>query len=490
MCELLGLNFNRPVRPAISFRGFRHGGADNPHGWGIARFDGKACQVFKEPIKGNESKLATFIRDYELFESKTFISHVRFASHGTRGLQNTHPFVRTFRSREVALAHNGTLRMKRSDLTFHPVGQTDSELLLCTLLTTLSREHIEFSNYVRIEAVLREFNNDGNMNLLFSDGEHLFCYRDQRGYNNLFMVERRAPYSTISLKDEDWLIDLKEEKRLDQRGFVIATRKLTDEPWNEIKPGNLMVFKDGDCVYGIEEDSPLNDENVDDQGYVSLNFIKYRPAPSPSEVLIDAVHAAKPNSEMFTGEIVGNVSQKTGCNSIIATVSRNIADLNRSMDGTNQDAMGEYRNGILDFLRKSTLLDEKQKLTRPFLHIGVHGCNDQHPYDIEIGTCHGRSCSPEIEQWLKNTIEVWSKTLQTRINRKIRLGVNKVYYGDPSIAFHRNGDNSSHYQGFGENFNTVQIEFARWLRKDYRSEIIDVLSELVDDFSITFNNRS
>lgn len=36
MCELLGLCFNLPVRPDIPFKGFRHRGANNPDGWGIA----------------------------------------------------------------------------------------------------------------------------------------------------------------------------------------------------------------------------------------------------------------------------------------------------------------------------------------------------------------------------------------------------------------------------------------------------------------------
>jgi len=42
MCELLGLNFKLPVSPSFSFRGFRHRSEGNPHGWGIARYEGKA----------------------------------------------------------------------------------------------------------------------------------------------------------------------------------------------------------------------------------------------------------------------------------------------------------------------------------------------------------------------------------------------------------------------------------------------------------------
>lgn len=253
MCELLGINFNQPVRCSLSFRRFRQRGRDNPDGWGVARFDGRACQVFKEQIKAHESKLAMFLRDYESFVSNIFIGHVRRASVGKNKLQNTHPFVRTFRRREVALAHNGTLEkvMAESDLKFHPVGETDSEYLFCALLTTLSNEKILFTDFQRIESVLRNFNRFGTMNLLFSEGDHLYCYRDENGYNGLCMTERTAPFNKVSLKDEDWEVDLAEEKHPDQRGFVIASKPLTKEKWNNLTPGCLCVFKDGHCVYGV-----------------------------------------------------------------------------------------------------------------------------------------------------------------------------------------------------------------------------------------------
>lgn len=249
MCELLGLNFNQEVRCSLSFRGFRRHDERNPHGWGIARFDGRACQVFKEPIKASSSQLATFLRDYEGFRSKIFIGHVRRASRGNHTLQNTHPFVRTFRRREVALAHNGTLDLPEHRLQFHPVGETDSERLFCALLTELSAQDIRFTGFQRIETLLRGFNEAGNMNLLFSEGEYLYAYRDRNGYNGLCMTERAAPYGAVALRDEDWEVDLAEEKLPNQKGVVIATSPLTDERWTNLRLGSLRVFKDGECVY-------------------------------------------------------------------------------------------------------------------------------------------------------------------------------------------------------------------------------------------------
>ncbi|MCS6772193.1 MAG: class II glutamine amidotransferase [Kiritimatiellae bacterium] len=252
MCELLGLNFNLPISPSLSFRGFRHRGEENPDGWGIARFEGKACQVVKEPTCATDSGLAKFLRDYENFRSTIFIGHVRHATRGSPALVNTHPFVRTFRKREVVLAHNGHVEsvMDPSALKFHPVGETDSEYLFCSLLTKMSVEKIDFEDYEKIEAMLREFNQFGTMNLLMSEGVHLYSYRDAHGYNGLSVTRRVTPFGTVRLMDEDWIVDLDEEKSPDQRGIIIASKPLTvGEKWQDLTPGTLNVFVGGACVY-------------------------------------------------------------------------------------------------------------------------------------------------------------------------------------------------------------------------------------------------
>jgi predicted glutamine amidotransferase len=254
MCELLGLNFKYPVSASFSFRGFRHRSEKNPHGWGIARYDGAACQVFKEAIRAEDSRLAEFIRDYEAFQSRIFIGHVRDASQGAHTLVNTHPFVRVFRGQEIVLAHNGTLKsppLGEEELLYSKVGESDSEEILCALLTVLDREEFTLEDYPRVEKVLIGFNLKGTMNLLFSEGERLFCYKDQGGHNGLQMVKRAAPFHPVSLKDEDWQVDFHEEKEPDQHGYVIASHPLTvNEHWIDLPLGALFVFQEGQLVYG------------------------------------------------------------------------------------------------------------------------------------------------------------------------------------------------------------------------------------------------
>ena len=57
---------------------------------------------------------------------------------------------------------------------------------------------------------------------------------------------RKAPYGKVRLKDEDFKIDLAEEKKAGQSGYVVATKALTNENWQGLAPGELQVFRNGE----------------------------------------------------------------------------------------------------------------------------------------------------------------------------------------------------------------------------------------------------
>jgi predicted glutamine amidotransferase len=102
-------------------------------------------------------------------------------------------------------------------------GSTDSELAMCVLLSWMTRNKVDHHDYARIERFLKDLNATGKLNLLFSDGKRLYGYHDVSGYNGLCWTHREAPFCRVSLRDEDWEADLREEKAPDQNGFVIAS---------------------------------------------------------------------------------------------------------------------------------------------------------------------------------------------------------------------------------------------------------------------------
>lgn len=257
MCELLGMAFNQAVQANFSFRGFVHRGAQNRDGWGIAYYPGEefVAQVMKEPLEADCSSLAEFIQKDKNICSPVFISHVRYATSEVC-YANTHPFYRVLRGREYVFAHNGCLNDGYQESLplgrWTPVGSTDSEYAFCHLMNIIENEVPAWDDegFRCLEASMRDdVNSFGSFNCLLSDGEHLFCYRDKLGHKGLHYVKRVAPFSHVKLKDEDFEINLSEEKSPSQKGYIIATAPLTDEPWTELKPGRLLVLKKGERIF-------------------------------------------------------------------------------------------------------------------------------------------------------------------------------------------------------------------------------------------------
>lgn len=259
MCELLGLSFKRAVNPKISFKGFQKRGKNNPDGWGIAYYPDKSVQIFKEHIQINTSKFADFLKNYSFMNSKIFIAHVRRTSVGKNSHENTHPFCRELNGKEYLFAHNGTIRnLDKLNLgRFKPIGKTDSEHIFCYLLDFIQEKGIKNWNMGDIQCLeeeIREINKEGTLNCLFTDGNYLFCYHDRNGHNGLYFTQRKPPYGEIKLEDIDWEVDLREEKNPKKTGFIIATKKLTNEGWESFSKGELIVFKTGKMIYPSHRD--------------------------------------------------------------------------------------------------------------------------------------------------------------------------------------------------------------------------------------------
>lgn len=276
MCELLGMTFNRPVSPAISFHGFKQRGKFNKDGWGLGFYpDGRAGMIIKEPVKAPLSKLAGFTTNYS-FCSKIFIGHVRCSSVGGVVYKNTHPFLRELGGREYIFAHNGTLSVTSiKSKRFRAVGETDSEQVFCYLLDRIDEKGMENwqnDDFAWLAGVLADINSYGQFNTIFSDGEHLFCYFDMNGYNGLFYTQRTPPYRKIQLKDGDWKINLKEVKEPGERGYIIATKPLTDEEWEGFIPGELIVFREGVMIYSSRRE--IKDKSEAPAGICKLEILR------------------------------------------------------------------------------------------------------------------------------------------------------------------------------------------------------------------------
>lgn len=257
MCQLLGMNCNIPTDICFSFEGFHQRGGKTDHhsdGWGIAFFEGRGCRLFIDSRATIESPVADMVRHYPI-HSTNVIAHIRKATRGRVALENCHPFMRELWGRYWIFAHNGTLKAFNPGFRgryrrFRPVGETDSELAFCYILEILRRTYPSGEPALSaLRHTLGEVSADlaahGVFNFLLCNGEHLFAHC----FDRLSYVLRRAPFPVAHLVDQDVTVDFSRVTTENDKVAVIATVPLTDnEAWTPIKPGELMVFRNGEPV--------------------------------------------------------------------------------------------------------------------------------------------------------------------------------------------------------------------------------------------------
>ena len=254
MCQLLGMNANTPTDITFSFSGFtRRGGQTDHHadGWGIAFFEGRGVRVFVDHQAACSSPIATLLRSYPI-KSQNVIAHIRKATHGEVALQNCHPFTRELWGRHWVFAHNGDLGPNykpRLHGNFRPVGDTDSELAFCWIMQELAKSHADSPSLAELRITLQELAvpiaRHGTFNFLLSSGEALWAHAS----TELYYVERKFPFASAELSDEDMVVDFSSKTQSTDQVAVIVTSPLTrNELWTAFNPGELKVFKNGKLV--------------------------------------------------------------------------------------------------------------------------------------------------------------------------------------------------------------------------------------------------
>ncbi|WP_088328551.1 class II glutamine amidotransferase [Lacimicrobium sp. SS2-24] len=258
MCELMGMSANVPTDICFSFKGLRErGGRTGPHkdGWGVAFYNNKGVNTFKDPNPSHNSQIADLVSDYPM-KSCAVLAHIRQANRGRIALENTHPFTRELWGRYWTYAHNGQLSTFK-DLPcsgYTPVGTTDSERAFCYLLSELAKRYPNRPSNRKaafrfLSKKTKQLHQRGVFNMLITDGDYLLAFCSTK----LHWITRRAPFSVARLSDIDVDIDFSEHTTINDVVTVIATEPLTNnEHWQKMQPGECVLFKLGEVVLQID----------------------------------------------------------------------------------------------------------------------------------------------------------------------------------------------------------------------------------------------
>lgn len=265
MCELFALSSCHPATVTFAFKEFQsHGGEHhrNGDGWGMAFYEGHDARVLRDTGAARDSSFFNFIQGHE-HPSKCVISHIRHATMGPVSLCNTQPYVRELDGRLHCFAHNGDVApefLEGHRLEYQPIGQTDSELVFCVLMTRLRQSSraavdshpLEIRTSV-VREFAREFRPSGTFNFIFSDGEYLFVHSHRRTHEDGVM----RPPGLHVLQREDHhhehghqqVPGLKiHSEQIIPRILLIASVPLTGENWQPLESGTLAVMRQGELL--------------------------------------------------------------------------------------------------------------------------------------------------------------------------------------------------------------------------------------------------
>ena len=212
---------------------------DHPDGWGIAVHDGARWDVEKAPGCARDD--AQFAAVSATRHGRALVAHVRKRTVGAIGRDNTHPFERG----RFTFAHNGTI----DDQTFmrastsrarlaEIAGQTDSELFFAYLLSALDARP-DAHDAALADALSALVAHEGvAANMLLCDGDVLYAHRFGRSLYTL----KRQPGDAVRIErtSVETLATLETEWTPRRSAVLVASERLTDEPWEEVPNGTLL----------------------------------------------------------------------------------------------------------------------------------------------------------------------------------------------------------------------------------------------------------
>lgn len=264
MCELFAFSSSNPTRARFSLDEFRlHGCAKGPNcdGWGLAFYEGKFAQIYRDEKPAAYSEWMSFLLTHEHY-SNCVISHIRKATQGSVSLQNTQPFSRECHGVHHVFAHNGNLKNFKESCAFnnyHPIGDTDSEFAFCMLMDEMKALWDDSSPSLeqRIDVLSEKFSAWsplGPANVIYSDGEYLFAFANRRTQTN---GEIEPPGLHYLSRDEEThkcfnnLAGVELDGHLDNM-TLFASVPLSTEHWRPFKANELLACKDGRIVARIQ----------------------------------------------------------------------------------------------------------------------------------------------------------------------------------------------------------------------------------------------
>jgi len=272
MCRLYGMSGNQPSQVECSLIDAQNSlilqsvqdarGVANADGWGIGIYEQGVPRVFKSAqAASHDTEFRTAASEVT---SRTTLAHVRAATVGDNGLDNTHPF----HHGPWMFAHNGTLTgvtglrpELEAEIPEHLLrqlrGETDSELMFFWMLAQMPEHGLDplsgadsADDLVALLATLipeldrrnaRHTTEPALLNVLLTDGVHLAAAR----WGNTLHLTERSGWTDCDVCHTSHTPVVGHGNH---RAVVVASEPITRESWVEIPDRSFIAVTNGHLV--------------------------------------------------------------------------------------------------------------------------------------------------------------------------------------------------------------------------------------------------
>lgn len=302
--DILAINFDVISSPSIKISQAVPNPIADGNGWGFAWYPGdhQAAIVAKDPLTRGSQVLMDALIDWSKFRSTVFFCKVRAPSKGYTHTE-TQPFSRSYAGRDWIFLHNGDLDksaleqlMGNQPPVFEPLGNTDSELAFCYLLSHLQQlgiRRLADLDSQQLYNWLHNLDALGSADMIFSDGESLVIFHGSQSPKPLFHTRVQPPNQEENYDSDIMRFALKDPRDSYHTAFVVSSAVFSQGNWQAMLPEQMLLTRRGAIVWDSHPNIPAQPLSKEAQQQVSFAGDQAPPpnTPPPQQILITTARA-------------------------------------------------------------------------------------------------------------------------------------------------------------------------------------------------------
>lgn len=258
--DILAISLDGKGSPTIHLNLPIKAGGSHSHGWGFGWYpdDHASAMVTKDPAARGEQVLVDTITDWSDFRSTVFFCKVRGASKGYN-IAQAQPFSRSFAGRDWLFMHNGdldkaeleTLHGRKTRL-LEPLGNTDSELAFCNLLSLIeegaARKIADIDPNLLYSWFLR-FDTLGSSDMLWTDGDSIVCFHGSQSPKDMYHTRIQPPNNQDEYSSEAAHISLRDPRDAYRTALIVSSSPFSGENWLQMRSAQMLIIRRGAIVW-------------------------------------------------------------------------------------------------------------------------------------------------------------------------------------------------------------------------------------------------